>query len=146
MHRTFFSRSLGLGKSIYPCANYNSVRRLSITVPRRANTLMETSGFSETQLEVRDAISKICSNFPDVSSHYHEWQHILSVFAGVLGSTRRVGRVSTRASCCAGERWLDWNCLAGRSWWIWAGNLGSNYDATYYFRVCVPLSALKFGH
>jgi len=29
---------------------------------------METSGFSDTQLEVREAIFKICSNFSDVSS------------------------------------------------------------------------------
>jgi hypothetical protein len=28
---------------------------------------METSGFSDTQLDVRDAIAKVCSNFPDVS-------------------------------------------------------------------------------
>ena len=28
--------------------------------------MMETSCFSETQLTVRDAIAKICSNFPDV--------------------------------------------------------------------------------
>jgi acyl-CoA dehydrogenase len=32
----------------------------------RANTLMETSGFSDTQLEVREAIAKICSRYPDV--------------------------------------------------------------------------------
>lgn len=32
------------------------------------NPLMETSGFSDTQLQVREAIAKICSNFPDVSS------------------------------------------------------------------------------
>jgi hypothetical protein len=28
---------------------------------------METSGFSDTQLQVREAIAKICSDFPDVS-------------------------------------------------------------------------------
>lgn len=28
---------------------------------------METSGFSDTQLQVREAISKICSKYPDVS-------------------------------------------------------------------------------
>lgn len=28
---------------------------------------METSGFSDTQLQVREAIAKICSKFPDVS-------------------------------------------------------------------------------
>lgn len=27
---------------------------------------METSGFTETQLQVREAVAKICSNFPDV--------------------------------------------------------------------------------
>ncbi|KAF2169442.1 hypothetical protein M409DRAFT_20661 [Zasmidium cellare ATCC 36951] len=39
-----------------------STRAFSVT-PRRK--LMETSGFSEEQLTVRDAIAKICSNFPD---------------------------------------------------------------------------------
>jgi acyl-CoA dehydrogenase len=37
---------------------------------------METSGFSDTQLQVREAIAKICSNFPDVGSEvwpsFHE--------------------------------------------------------------------------
>ncbi|KAG9229177.1 acyl-CoA dehydrogenase family protein [Amylocarpus encephaloides] len=42
-------------------------RKFSISRPLRANTLMETSGFSDTQLQVREAIAKICSNFPD---HY----------------------------------------------------------------------------
>ncbi|TIA50053.1 acyl-CoA dehydrogenase [Aureobasidium pullulans] len=37
-------------------------RTFSISRPTR---LMETSGFSEEQLEVREAISKICSNFTD---------------------------------------------------------------------------------
>jgi acyl-CoA dehydrogenase len=40
-------------------------RPFSVSVPHRANTLMETSGFSDTQLQVREAIAKICSNFPD---------------------------------------------------------------------------------
>ncbi|KAI9645614.1 hypothetical protein NHQ30_006356 [Ciborinia camelliae] len=31
----------------------------------KANNLMETSGFSSTQLEVREAIAKICSKYPD---------------------------------------------------------------------------------
>lgn len=31
-------------------------------------SIMELSGFSEEQLTVRDAISKICQDFPDVSS------------------------------------------------------------------------------
>ncbi|KAA8571850.1 hypothetical protein EYC84_001810 [Monilinia fructicola] len=31
----------------------------------RVNTLMETSGFSDMQLEVREAITKICSKYPD---------------------------------------------------------------------------------
>lgn len=30
--------------------------------------IMEMSGFSETQLDVREAISKICSNFTDVTA------------------------------------------------------------------------------
>lgn len=37
-------------------------RTFSVSRPTR---LMETSGFSEEQLEVREAISKICSNFTD---------------------------------------------------------------------------------
>ncbi|KAH8597113.1 acyl-CoA dehydrogenase fadE12 [Bisporella sp. PMI_857] len=45
--------------------SFLSSRRLSSSAPRRANTLMETSGFSDTQLQVREAIAKICSNFPD---------------------------------------------------------------------------------
>jgi hypothetical protein len=40
-------------------------RSFSVSISRRANTLMETSGFSDTQLQVREAIAKICSNFPD---------------------------------------------------------------------------------
>jgi len=42
-------------------------RRFSVSSPQRANTLMETSGFSDTQLQVREAVGKICSNFPDAS-------------------------------------------------------------------------------
>lgn len=45
-------------------------RQFSVSIPRQANTLMETSGFSDTQLQVREAIAKICSNFPDVSLGY----------------------------------------------------------------------------
>lgn len=41
-------------------------RSFSISTPRKSNTLMETSGFTDTQLQVRDAIAKICSNFPEV--------------------------------------------------------------------------------
>ncbi|KAG9249244.1 acyl-CoA dehydrogenase/oxidase [Calycina marina] len=41
------------------------MRFLSTTGMLQANTLMETSGFTESQLQVREAISKICSNFPD---------------------------------------------------------------------------------
>lgn len=47
---------------------FSASKQFSISIPRRANTLMETSGFSDTQLQVREAIAKICSNFPDVSS------------------------------------------------------------------------------
>jgi len=40
---------------------------------RRFSTLMDTSNFTELQLTVREAISKICSKFPDVriSSRAH---------------------------------------------------------------------------
>ncbi|KAH7385030.1 acyl-CoA dehydrogenase-like protein [Cadophora sp. MPI-SDFR-AT-0126] len=40
-------------------------RCFSVSLPRQANTLMETSGFSDTQLQVRESISKICSKYPD---------------------------------------------------------------------------------
>merc|ERR1711939_635706 len=43
----------------------SGLRCFSLSPPRRANTLMETSGFSDTQLQVREAISKICSKYPD---------------------------------------------------------------------------------
>jgi hypothetical protein len=32
-------------------------------------SLMEMSGFSETQLQVREAVGKICEDFPDVGGH-----------------------------------------------------------------------------
>ena len=41
----------------------NKSRCFSISASRR---IMETSGFTPEQLTVREAISKICSNFPDV--------------------------------------------------------------------------------
>jgi len=33
---------------------------------RHFSTIMDTSGFTEIQLTVREAVSKICSKFPDV--------------------------------------------------------------------------------
>lgn len=41
-------------------------KQFSTTQPLNLNTLMETSGFTETQLDVREAIQKICVNYPDV--------------------------------------------------------------------------------
>ena len=61
-------RSFGAVKRHSPSSFFSTARQFSISIPRRANTLMETSGFSDTQLQVREAIAKICSNFPDVSS------------------------------------------------------------------------------
>jgi hypothetical protein len=46
-----------------------SKRRFSTGQRRHASTktsLMEMSGFSETQLQVREAVGKICEDFPDV--------------------------------------------------------------------------------
>jgi len=40
-------------------------REFSVCMPYQANTLMETSGFTETQVQVREAVAKICSGFPD---------------------------------------------------------------------------------
>lgn len=66
MQRSIIPRYLGLAKcQPRTCGS----RCFSISASRRANTLMETSGFSETQLQVREAIAKICSNFPDVGSN-----------------------------------------------------------------------------
>lgn len=46
--------------------NRFSRRAFSVTTSR---PLMQTLGFSEEQLTVRDAIFKICSNFSDVGLH-----------------------------------------------------------------------------
>ncbi|TVY41708.1 Acyl-CoA dehydrogenase [Lachnellula occidentalis] len=59
------SKCLTVGKLYCSTVQAAQCRRFSASVPRRTNTLMETSGFSDTQLQVRDAIGKICSNFPD---------------------------------------------------------------------------------
>lgn len=68
MQRTFFHSCIQLTKRQFPNKTQNAKRLFTASLPRKANTLMEISGFSDTQLQVRDAISKICSNFPDVSS------------------------------------------------------------------------------
>lgn len=53
--------SASLIRNDIPCIR-NQSRCFSISTPRR---IMETSGFTSEQLTVREAISKICSNFPD---------------------------------------------------------------------------------
>ena len=45
-------------RTVYPL----TVRRFSAGSPRR---IMELTGFSQEQLDVREAVGKICSNFPD---------------------------------------------------------------------------------
>ncbi|TVY68910.1 Acyl-CoA dehydrogenase fadE12 [Lachnellula suecica] len=55
----------GTAKHLQSSPKSARLRKFSISTPRRLNTLMETTGFSETQLQVREAIAKICSNFPD---------------------------------------------------------------------------------
>ena len=42
---------------------------------------METSGFSDTQLQVREAISKICSKYPNVSSDLENSHREVTRFA-----------------------------------------------------------------
>ena len=54
-----FSRPVALSLSRPACSH---VRTFSHSVSR---PIMELSGFSEEQLDVREAISRICSNFPD---------------------------------------------------------------------------------
>ncbi|KAK8217421.1 hypothetical protein M8818_001177 [Zalaria obscura] len=49
----------------------SSQRSFSVS---RAQRLMETSGFTDEQLTVREAISKICSNFPDEYWLEHDQQ------------------------------------------------------------------------
>jgi len=57
-------------RHIFPAAKIrcpsfaNHVRSFSASSPR---PIMELSGFTEEQLTVRDAIMKICKDFPDAS-------------------------------------------------------------------------------
>lgn len=44
-----------------------TARCFSASAKRRKNTLMETSGFAETQLMVRESVGKICGEFGEVS-------------------------------------------------------------------------------
>lgn len=107
-------------------------RPFSISVPRRTNTLMETSGFSETQLDVREAIAKICSNFPDVRWDSSIWWTVTKCMpSGLLGSTWWVRRIPSWVTCCSGERWLDWDCSPRRFRRSWLRHLRGNHDATY---------------
>ena len=46
------------GRAKFP----SNLRPFSASVPRR---IMELTGFSQEQLDVREAVAKICSNFPD---------------------------------------------------------------------------------
>jgi len=46
---------------------------------------METSGFSEIQLSVREAIAKICSNFPDVSRKRQDRKLSLKTWYRITG-------------------------------------------------------------
>jgi acyl-CoA dehydrogenase len=71
MQRALIPRCLGVANRGFSHIKFPISRPFSISLPRRANTLMETSGFSDTQLEVREAISKICTNFPDVRPLYY---------------------------------------------------------------------------
>jgi hypothetical protein len=50
------------------CFATSKNRAFSTSFRLKANTLMETSGFTDTQLQVREAIAKICEDFPDVGS------------------------------------------------------------------------------
>ena len=45
---------------------------------------MQTQGFSETQLTVREAIFKICSNFPDVGTSLDKIPYIAYHVRGIL--------------------------------------------------------------
>jgi len=72
---TILPRVLGIAKShAFRPLSFSS-RPFSVSSSRRANALMETSGFSDTQMQVREAIAKICSNFPDVSA-WIQWTRI----------------------------------------------------------------------
>lgn len=71
----------------WPRTALSGTRQFSTTRSCKANTLMETSGFSETQLQVREAIAKICSNFPDVSRDFVK-RASAEIISGLLGSSR----------------------------------------------------------
>ena len=111
----------------------NKSRCFSISAPRR---IMETSSFTSEQLTVREAISKICSNFPDVRFlqflHYlvDNWRGI-----GVLGPPWWVWRVPSWTSRGSGERWLDRNCVTRRAWRCRTRYIRGYDDASYNFWV-----------
>jgi hypothetical protein len=66
--RTSFSSSLRKGTKGSPWPGSQG-RCFSMGERRRASTkmsLMEMSGFSETQVQVREAVGKICEDFPEV--------------------------------------------------------------------------------
>lgn len=57
---------------------------------------METSGFSEEQLTIRESIFKICEAFPDVCFlDYVVVTHAIDLVLGVLGREGRKVRVSS---------------------------------------------------
>lgn len=58
-------RSAGLGPRALPWKQGGGRKAFSITAKRHFDSLMEMSGFSDTQLQVRDSVSKICANYPD---------------------------------------------------------------------------------
>ena len=119
-------------------------RPFSISVQRRANRLMETSGFSDTQLEVREAIAKICSNFPDVS-YWHVMDDCwMTSFLGILGSPWWIRRISSWTARSVGERWLDWDCPSGGIRWSWVGDFGGDDDVAHNCRVRL-IRSIKFG-
>jgi hypothetical protein len=67
--RCLVLRSLSLrGNGAIYCtmSKISLIKRNFSSSPRRS--LMGLSGFTETQLTVREAIMKLCSNFPDVRS------------------------------------------------------------------------------
>lgn len=68
LNGTLFRIRRALLNPLWPNPNAAPTSRcFSTSAIRRKNTLMETSGFTETQLMVRESVGGICGEFGEVS-------------------------------------------------------------------------------
>lgn len=85
-------------------------RRTPHHAHRRFSTIMDTSSFTETQLTVREAVSKICSKFPDVRT-----LPLLSMQRRRLtgSNCRTIGRSGTQVSSILTNFMQRWQRTVG---------------------------------